>query len=339
MSAAGAGTRGPYARLHLGSFPTPVQELDLQRVVPNFRGRAWVKREDLSGAELGGNKVRKLEYLLGEAVRLGRRHVLTSGGIGSNHAVATAFYARRAGLQAHLVVFPHHASDVSSRTFSAMCGLGAQITAAPSDKAIPAVMAASYARLTSSARRPYVILPGGSQLAGVMGAVDAGAELCAQVGRGELEEPDAVFCALGSGGTAAGLACGLQIGGLRTQVAAVRVYPFPVAAVPVLARGALTRMGRRPGLDPGRVRVLTGYLGDGYAHPTQAGVAAMSAAGQLGLTLEPTYTAKAFAAFLEAAQKAPESKLVFWLTYDSRLPEDLPAPDARQVPRALRQFL
>ncbi|HVE92572.1 MAG TPA: pyridoxal-phosphate dependent enzyme, partial [Actinomycetota bacterium] len=233
----------------------------------------------------------------------------------------------------------HHATEASRRTFGAMCGLGANVVHAASDSAVPAVLAATYARLAASGRRPYLIAPGGSQPAGVLGAVDAGLELCEQVRAGELEEPDVVVCAFGSGGTAAGLAAGLQLGGLRTQVAAVRVYPFPGAAIGVLARRVLARLGHRGGLDPGRVRVLTGYMGAGYAQPTQAATSAVEAAAGLGLTLESTYTGKAFAAFLEAAGRAPDSKLVFWHTYDARIPEGLPAPDPDRAPPALRQFL
>jgi D-cysteine desulfhydrase len=330
--------------LDLATLPTPVGEIDLTSPVPAFRGRAWVKREDRSGAELGGNKVRKLEWLLGAATAAGRRTVLTSGGIGSNHALATTFYAAQAGLESDLVIFPHHVSPTSSRTLRAMCALGPRITFCPSDLLVPAFMAAEAARLRTAGRAPAIVLPGGSQPTGTLGAIDLGLELAEQVRSGEMEAPDAVVVPYGSGGTAAGICVGLQAGGVRCPVLAVRVYPLPLTSrawLVVLARRALRllRSGMRP--DLGRLQVTGRYLGTGYAKPTEESGAAREIASGLGLELEGTYSAKAFAAFLDmaASPRWRRSNLLFVLTYDGRIPAGLDDAPDDVVPPRLRRYL
>ncbi len=333
----------------LGTFPTPVHELDLGGVVPSFGGRAWVKREDLTAEICGGNKARKLEALLGRALALQRDTILTLGGIGSNHCLATAYHAPEAGLRPHLVIFPHEATPASKRTLRAICALGPEITVAGSDTTAPLVMAAVAARIRARGRRPFLVPPGGSSVAGVLGYVNAGLEIAEQVAAGEMPEPDAVYLAYGSGGSAAGLAVGLQVGGLATEVFAVRVYPKPATSRAWL-RWLASRAHRRiaahrpgvPGLDLSRLRAVDGYLGEGYAVPTASGSAAREVAAELGLTMEPTYTAKAFAAFLDAAatRRRADANLLFMLTYDHRLPAGLdedPPPDL--VPRRLRGYL
>lgn len=337
-------------RLDLGTFPTPVQPLELSGVVPSFRGRAWVKREDASAEDIGGNKIRKLELVFGDALDRGCRTVVTMGGIGSNHCLVTAYYAADAGLETQLVVFPHAPTPTARRTLRAIASLGPRIVVCPSATASPAVAAAIRTRLRVAGGRPYLIPPGGCSPAGTLGWVDAGLEIAEQVRAGELDEPDAVFVPYGSGGSAAGLVVGLQLGGLATRVEAVRVYDLPgttTAWLRRLAKRAVRAIARRTGerppvVDLSRVRVAGGYLGRGYAEPTEEGSAAREVAAGLGLTLEPTYSAKAFAAFLDAAA-AParrEQTLLFVLTYDARIPEGLLEDDpAALLPRGLRRYL
>lgn len=333
----------------LGTFPTPVQELDLSGVAPSFGGRAWVKREDLTAEICGGNKVRKLELLLGQALAQERDMVLTLGGIGSNHCLATAYHAPEAGLRVHLVIFPHEVTPTSRRTLRAICALGPEITVARSDTTAPLVMGAVAAQLGLRGHRPLLVPPGGSSVTGVLGYVNAGLEIAEQVGAGDLPEPQAVYLPYGSGGSAAGLAVGLQIGGLSTEVLAVRVYPQP-ATSQVWLRWLASRAHRRiatrhtglPALDLSRLRAVDGYLGEGYAVPTADASAAREVAADLGLTMEPTYTAKAFAAFLDAAatHRRTDANLLFMHTYDARLPTGLDEdPPRGLVPRRLRRYL
>jgi 1-aminocyclopropane-1-carboxylate deaminase/D-cysteine desulfhydrase-like pyridoxal-dependent ACC family enzyme len=330
----------------LGTFPTPVDAIDLTSVLSSFRGRAWVKREDLCSDEVGGNKVRKLEYLLAHAQKRDRRTLLTMGGIGSNHCLAAAFWGPEAGLDVELVIFPHAVSPTSRRTLRAICALGPRITYAPGATALPAVVAARWGALTARGARPYLVTPGGSTVRGTLGFVEAGLELARQVAEGALETRDTVYCAYSSGGTAAGLAVGLQLGGLRTNVVGVRVYPAPLAstrAVRWLARRTHQRIGASSAFDPSLLHAPGTHLGAGYAEPTPASSAAQEIAEDLGFTLDPTYTAKAFAAFLDAAASpgGRDAKLVFVLTYDGqsarRLADD--ATDPTCLPGPLRRYM
>lgn len=333
-------------RERLGAYPTPVEPLDLSEAAPAFGGAAWVKREDRASEVLGGNKLRKLEFLLSHARELGRSGVLTLGGIGSNHCLATAFYARRVGLRAECVVFPHEATETSRRTLRGICTHADRVIYAPSDTTSVPVALGRYAARTMSLDRPYPIGPGGSSSRGELGWVNAGLELGEQVARGELEAPDAVFCAYSSGGTASGVALGLQLAGVPTVVHAVRVYPGPLTSVGRLrrqgegARRLIERTARTtlPPFDAARLRLAEGYVGPGYAIVTGAGKAATDAAAALGLTLDPTYTAKAFAAFLDAAGSTHrDAKLVFLGTYDARVPGA--EVDETRVPEPLRAYL
>jgi D-cysteine desulfhydrase len=338
----------PYIRI--GTYPTPVQPLDLSGPAPSFRGRAWVKREDLSAPILGGNKVRKLRFLFAEAAERSCTCFVTTGGIGSHHALVSAFYAAEVDLEPYIVMFPHHVTPSSRRTLTAIAALGPRITYSPSATASPAVATAVRARLAAAGRRPYFIPPGGCSVTGTIGFVEAGLELGEQVARGEMDEPDVVVCAYGSGGTAAGLCAGLQLAGLRTHVAAVRTYDLPAttrAWVRALASRTLRRLAtlsgeRLPRLDRSRLRVLGGYLGKRYAVPTEASSAARDVGASLGVPLDPTYTAKAFAAFLDAAASPAyrDKRLLFLATYDERMPDELlegVTPDA--LPRPLRRYL
>ena len=338
------GPLGSLRHLPLATLPTPVQELDITDAVPSFRGRTWVKREDRSGADLGGNKVRKLEWLLGAARAGGKRTVVTSGGIGSNHALATTFYAAQSGLETDLVIFPHHVSRHSQRTLRAICALGPRITFCPRDQLVPVCMAAAAVRRRAAGASPALVFPGGSQPTGTLGAVDLGLELAEQVRARELEAPDAVVVPYGSGGTAAGVCVGLQAGGIRCPVVAVRVYPLPLTSkawLTVLARGALRllRSGMRPDLS--MIQVTGRYLGPGYAEPTEEAGAAREIASGLDLDLEGTYSAKAFAAFLDmaASPRWRRSNLLFVLTYDGRIPAGLEDSPDEVVPPRLRRYL
>lgn len=335
-------------RLPLGRFPTPADRLDLNRAAPGFKGTAWVKRDDLSGDELGGGKVRKLEFLFADAMRRSAAGVLTAGGIGSNHALATAFYAPEASLRTHLVVYPHHVTPASRATLRAVLALGTAITWCPHPNATPLMLAASFARLRATGRRPYLIPFGGSSPLGTLGFVRAAAEIAAQVAAGELPKPHAVVVAYGSGGAAAGLALGFAMAGLDTQVLAVRVYPLPATTAAYLrivaARAArlISRLTGSQAPKPVRLRVLGDFIGSGYAEPTEASSAAHAIAADFGLTLDPTYTSKAFAALLDLAAGPGHrrSNLLFVNTYDSRIPGALgePLPDDL-VPTRLRPYV
>ncbi len=281
----------PFVALADG-LPVPVEEID-----DGF----WVLRDDLTDSHYGGNKVRKLEFCLAVALRRGGP-VLTAGATGSHHALATAVHAGRLGLDVEVVRFPQPATPHVEDVAACLRALDNVHTIdVPHPYLMPPMLA--LRRVFLERQGGYALLPGATSPLGVLGYVSAGIELADAFARGGWEEPDEVVVALGSGGTAVGLALGLRLAGWdRAVVRAVRVADAIVTNEVVLgahAAGAMAILamgGAR--VRPGRLVVEAGWFGAGYGHPTRAGDAAAIEAGAYGLILEPTYTAKAFAAAL-----------------------------------------
>ncbi len=307
--------RWPGARrlpwIGLAEAPTPVERLDA--LGARVGAELWIKRDDLTHPRYGGNKVRKLEYLLGEALAQEANAVITTGAAGSHHALATALFGRTHGLEVHAVLFPQRYSSHAEAHLKALRLTGAEVH--PTRSAALAVPGASAlsARLRLSRRRPFVIPPGGSSPTGVLGYVEAGLELGRQTESGVLDEPDVVVAPFGTGGTVAGLAVGLAAAGLTCPVVGVRVVPRSVANRPLVGRlirravGALRSLDARfPDVaDDARRLVQLDHdeYGKGYGEPTSEGRNASRLAREhAGLTLDPTYTAKAFAALLRLAR-------------------------------------
>lgn len=285
--------------LALGHFPTPVERL----VVPG--GALWVKRDDLTGTPYGGNKVRKLEFLIADALAAGARRLITAGALGSHHALATAVYGRAVGLPVTLVLFPQPVTPHVRRVLLTDVALGAELRFVPRMELVPGAL---LARRWAARHEPaYVIPPGGSDALGALGYVNAALELAEQVAAGALPPPAEVHVAAGTLGTAAGMAIGLALAGLPARVAATRITGRVVTNERVLlklVRGALALLAPEVRLDAAevaaRVEIRHGQIGAGYGRETEAGRSATARLGAAGLTLDPTYTAKAAAEALAA---------------------------------------
>ena len=303
-------------RAELGTFPSPVERFDEVAECPEL----WVKRDDLNAEVCGGNKVRSLEFLLG-GVGAGDT-VLTLGGEGSTHVLATAVHAARLGARTIAVRWPHDMSPVAERV-----AREAERRCAVTIRAWTAVDAVARAYALRLARPVRYVPIGGSVPLGVLGHVNAALELADQVGAGELPTPARIVVPLGSGGTAAGLALGLAMAGLETTLICARVAPRIVShrrRVLSLARatGRLVRRltGRRvPAVHASHVTVTHDVYGGAYGRPLAAGdQAAAIFRGVRGATLDATYSAKACAAALQIAAHA-EGPTLFWLTFAGRI--------------------
>ena len=327
--------QGRLPRVPLLDGPTAVHRLPgIERAVG--RPGLWIKRDDRSARPYGGNKPRKLEFLLGDARARRARHLVTFGGLGSHHALATALYGRRHGFRVTAILVPQPITDGVRQNLALLQALGA-VTVRTSASRLDAARAAVLAWLAATLRgeAPYVVPPGGSSPLGTVGYVSAGLELAEQVAAGELPAPGAVYVACGSNGTAAGLLLGLRLGGLSSTLVAVRVSDrlrVDARRVASLARDALALLRKHAAISrvevaASDVRVVEGFLGPGYGHPTPEAEEAVALAREAeGLTLEITYTGKALAAFLEAARATGshgERPLLFWHTYNSHPLEDL----------------
>jgi D-cysteine desulfhydrase len=322
---------GRLPRRPLAALPTPVARLAALERAAGL-GELWIKRDDLTARIYGGNKVRKLEWLLADALARGHRSVLTTGALGSNHALATTIYAQAVGLKSVLVLIPQPVTDHVRRTLLLDAAFGAELHFAPTVGAAARAVVAAVARGAFGGDRPYRIPTGGSSVLGTLGYVNAALELAEQVVAGALPAPAAVVVPLGSGGTTAGLMAGLKLGGLPTRLIGVRVtdiLPPTPRQLARLARGALqllARLGARlPSLAIGEddVAVRSDWLGAGYGAVTADGDAARARiAAAEGLTVETTYGAKALAGALALAREAAwrDRPLLFWHTYSASDP-------------------
>ncbi|HKJ93333.1 MAG TPA: pyridoxal-phosphate dependent enzyme [Longimicrobiales bacterium] len=329
--------------LRLGSGVTPVERVE----GAELPGELWVKRDDLTGPEYGGNKLRKLEFLLAHARQRGAGRLVTGGGFGSHHALATTLYGTRAGFAVTAVLYPQQATAHVREVLAAIHGLGADLRYCPHMALLPASLA--LARRAGRRDVPYAVPPGGSSPVGVLGYVSAGLELAEQVSAGAAPAPDHVHVAAGTLGTAAGLAIGFALGGLRGRIVGVKIVPDYVASERVLRRlvratlalladtgdAAVRAALPAPAEVAARVQLRGGYLGDGYGRPTTAGAAALERFGALGLGLDPTYTAKTAAALLDALERAPGVHL-FWHTLSAVMPA---VPRAAALPDRFRRRL
>ena len=304
-------------RASLGTFPSPVDRIALD----DASGELWVKRDDLDASVAGGNKVRALEWLLG-GVGEGDT-VLTLGGEGSTHVLATAHHAARLGARTVAIRWPHEMHEVARRV--AELARARCLVVHRAWTPVDALLRARWLRW----RHPrWCWVPiGGSTPVGALGHVDAALELAAQVAAGELPAPRRIVGAFGSGGTSAGLLVGLALAGLDAELVAVRVAP----RIGSNRRGVL-RLARRthrllerltgerlPAPRTVALRVVHERYGGAYGRPLAAGtVAARFFARAPGLALEATYTAKAAAEALALA-RTMDGPTLFWNTFDGRL--------------------
>ncbi len=311
-------------RYPCAQLPTPVQRLhELGRAwgVPEL----WIKRDDLSGKLYGGNKIRKLSFLLGQALEQRRRRIVTAGAIGSHHSLATTLYGRRAGLEVEAALFPQPPTAHVRATLAANLGAGVRPIPLRSPIEVPFVLA------LRSRRRPAMLIPaGGSNPRGGIGYVEAAFELAEQVRAGELPEPTLAIVPLGTGGTAAGLEVGLRLAGLRTHLLAVRVIDRIVGnatSVVRLAHQVQREMHRfdvaLPWVRVDRCDIEHRHFGRRYGEATPAAIDAAHQAQTLeGIELETTYTAKALAAIACRAREGrlPDGPILFWNTFSSVRP-------------------
>jgi D-cysteine desulfhydrase len=305
-------------QLVLSARPTPVREL--------AGLGAWVKEDGAFGSGgWGGNKVRKLEWLLPDARRRGRRSILTFGGLGTNWGLATALYAREQGIETALALLDQPVDDHVRAQLARLEASGARIHRTHTKARTMAMLPWLLARNARGGRPPYLLPAGGSSQVGALGYVEAALEIAAQVGAGTLPEPAHVVVPVGTGGTAAGLALGFQLAGLRSRVVGVVVNDQLRLDLPVMARLArrtvslLERRGARLGkvdVGPTMLDLTRDQIGAGYGHPTEAARAAARLAAEDGLALDPVYTAKAMAGLLALREEGRLDEPVLFVHTD-----------------------
>ncbi len=285
-------------RLDLARTPTPLERLERFEKARGLPGELWVKRDDLTGVGLSGNKVRKLEFLMADARAKGATAVVTCGGVQSNHARATALAAAQLGMKCTLILRRVDDAEpelAGNLLLDRLAGARIRyVTRAEYSSRREALLDEEVRRFEAEGERGYAITEGGSDARGSWGYVRALEELLAQDARW-----DAITFATGSGGTAAGLYHGRTLLDSRVPIVGFCVCD-DAAFFEKKVSGIVEKMGSRPD----GLRFDDRYKGPGYAIPDAPTVEVIAqAARTTGLLLDPVYTGKAFLGTVEEMKK------------------------------------
>jgi D-cysteine desulfhydrase len=345
----------------LTGVPTSIDRLDNLEIKLelNSEGRIYIKRDDIAHHIYGGNKLRKFEFIFGKAIDNNKTGMITIGGIGSNHCLACAIVAKELDMRCDLFLFPQPITWHVQRSLLLYDHFGANLHFSKSFVTL-ALKVLGF-RLTHP--KSHLMFPGGSLLFGLgspigtLGFVNAIFELKTQIDAGVVDEPDAIFVAGGSGGTAAGLILGCKLLGLKTKVHITAVsmdWIINRSNIVKNASKALKYLREHDDSVPdiaiqeNDFEIIEGYLGSDYGVKTERGQRAIDLLMELegnskGFTLETTYTGKAMAAMIDyCMQDENKSKnMLFWNTYNSNdLDQYLRETDFnfKECPKKFHQF-
>jgi D-cysteine desulfhydrase len=315
----------PLPRTMLATLPTPL--LAAPRLSEAVGVEVWIKRDDLTGLLLGGNKARKLEFLCGEAQAEGADTLVTGGGPGSNHVQLTAAAAARLALGCVVVCYgeapPSPSAEPAGLRLTRRLGADVRFTGSPDRASVDLRLEEEAAKLAADGQHPYVIPRGGASATGAVGYALAAVELAEQLAASGLDSAT-VLLATGSCGTQAGLVTGAALGTDIWARIDPKNGPYPcreagditVVGVPVsrppeectqrialLATGCAERLGSNRVFTEADVHLFGGYIGPGYGKASPEGdEATLLAARTEGLVLDPVFTAKAMAALIAEAR-------------------------------------
>jgi 1-aminocyclopropane-1-carboxylate deaminase/D-cysteine desulfhydrase-like pyridoxal-dependent ACC family enzyme len=323
--------------------PTPVEPFA-------GAGGVFLKRDDLTATDYGGNKIRKLDFLLADARARGRKTVLTFGYAGSNFVAATAWHGAKLGLKTIAGLLPQVPADYIVDNLSVALAAGAQLFVRERE---PALIASALARSLGATLRdrapPVWIPPGGSNALGALGFVNAALELQAQVESGTLPAPRSIVLPFSSMGTVAGIAAGLSLAKLPARITAVQVVGEKHAGRDALAAltanlaALLRRHGVRVDVDAmlSRVDIRTEFYGGTYAQADATTHAAMDRfAEATGARADSAYSGKALAClYADLASGRLQAPALYWHTLSASVRPPGVARAAREsVPAELRRY-
>ncbi len=298
-----------FPRVKLCQAPTPLEFL------PNLTKalggpQIWMKRDDLTGMGLGGNKVRKLEFLAGDALARGATHLVTQGAVQSNHVRQTAAVAMKLGLRCTAVL--EHRIDTNDPAYLGSGNvlldeiMGIAIEHRPGGTDMQAAIEEVGARLQEAGETPYLIPGGGSNAIGATGYAAVALELVQQANEQGLRI-DRLVHATGSAGTQAGLVAGLHALSIPIRVLGIGVRnprDKQEAAVLKLARATVAHMGIERALPDDAVEANCDYVGPGYGRPTPGMVEAVRMVARTeGIFLDPVYSGKGMAGLIDLIRR------------------------------------
>lgn len=316
-----------FPRLRFAHLPTPLEPMDeLTRALGG--PRLWIKRDDCTGLAGGGNKTRKLEFLMADAERKGADTIVTQGATQSNHTRQTAAAAARLGMACHILLEDRTGSADADYNYNGNVLLeqlmGASVTLHPGGTDMDAAMAKLAGSLAADGRRTYVIPGGGSNPVGALGYVNAALELLSQANDSGLRI-DRLVHATGSAGTQAGLVTGLSASGSGIPVLGIGVRapaPKQHASVLRLAEATAEHIGCPGAVGADDVQVNCDYVGEGYGIPAEDTLEALRlTARREGILLDPVYSAKGMAGLIDLVRRgelAGDRNIVFLHTGGSQ---------------------
>jgi len=328
----------------IADIPTPVNRLS--GLSEHLNADIWLKHDELTGELYGGNKVRKLEFLLADALKQGCTDVITYGAAGSNHALATSIYAQQYGLSCHVVITDQPNSPKVGKTLRYHLQLGTHLVHAGNYPEVLAAAAEIKQRLETDERRFYDIPFGGSSAIGTIGFVNAGLELAAQIVAGDMPKPDRIYLACGTSGSVTGLSLGLRLAGISGLIIATQVTPPAISGSAAHCRlfndtNLLlhTLDNAIPLLKDPRSNVMhrDDEFGTGYAHETASAADAVQLMARTeDVHLETTYTGKALAAL---AKDSLTGTTLFWNTYNAQPYKEADNRASAALPPELRKYI
>jgi D-cysteine desulfhydrase family pyridoxal phosphate-dependent enzyme len=307
-----------YNKFNLGFFPTPLHQLEnLSRQYPGYK--IYIKRDDNTGLALGGNKVRKLEYLIKDALNQGCDTVITAGAQQSNHCRQTAAACAQAGLECHLLLGGHRPQQFNGNLLlSHLLGANIHFTG---DKRKGEDSLLLKEKLENEGKKCCLIPYGGSNYTGALGYVQATRELKLQLDA-LGQDMNYIFFASSSGGMQAGLMLGMEMFGLDTTLMPVNIDKEPLDGhqldyhVLQLVREGCERLGLSRRYEPSDIPVLMGYDTPGYGNLTAPERSTLHSLAQTeGILLDPVYTVRAFYAMLDHLEhrRIPAgTNILFW---------------------------
>ena len=295
-------------KLNLAHLPTPLEKI-------SFHSKQFlIKRDDYTGSDFLGNKIRKLEYLLFEAKKERTELIFTCGGDQSNHVRATASAAAKLGIKTRLYLWGKEKKEVEGNLFLDKM-YGAEIIYLNENEYadVDELMTEDRKKLIKKGRRVYVIPAGGSTTLGIWGYISFMAELKKQI---DLNKVDGIFSACGSGGTAAGLIVGAALNKLRLKIFAVNVLLSKEEIrkkILQLAEGAVLDYKLNCKIDESNLEIIEGYSTEGYKNISQEKLGVITDfAKKSGILLDPVYTGKAFYAYNDLVlQKCKSTSIIF----------------------------
>ena len=277
---------------------TPTPLLRLNRISEQWGGDVWIKRDDLTGSGLSGNKVRKLEFLLAEAIREGADTVITCGGVQSNHCRATALSCARQGLKCKLILRTDEPAETDGNLLLNKLA-GAEVRFLTNEEyytRLDDVFNQMAGEIKKQGGKAYIIPEGGSNAVGAWGYVEALRELRKQCFDLRLK-PERIVCATGSGGTHAGLLAGALIEGWNVEVVSISVcYSSAETSTRIMdiVNSMIDRFALSVRLNRSNIRVIDSYIGEGYAKANKSVYEVISEmANREGILVDPVYTGKA----------------------------------------------